>query len=72
MPDRLAIEERMPAAAVSALRGMGHEIRTVARQGDAHSVWIDADGTPHGVRDERSEDSRAATPRELTSPSQRR
>jgi gamma-glutamyltranspeptidase/glutathione hydrolase len=72
MPDRLSMEERVPAEAVSALRRMGHEIRMVARQGDAHSVWIDADGTPNGVRDERSEDSTAATPRELTSPLQRR
>ena len=72
MPDRLSIEERMPAEAVSALRGTGHEIRMVARQGDAHSVWIDPEGIPHGVRDERSEDSKAATPRGLTSPSARR
>ena len=38
------------------------------RQGDAHSIWIAPDGTPYGVRDKRTPDSKASVPQRLTAP----
>lgn len=64
LPDRVAIEDN---AAVSErtraeLRVMGHEVTASTRQGDAHTIWVAADGTPYGVNDRRSADSKASTP----------
>jgi gamma-glutamyltranspeptidase / glutathione hydrolase len=65
MPDRVTIEEQRGVAAdtIDALRAMGHEVATTARQGDAHTIWVSADGVPYGVRDKRSPDSKASRPR---------
>ena len=43
-----------------ALIAFGHKIRTVASQGDAHTIAVDPDGTIHGVPDLRRKTSRAA------------
>ena len=70
MPDRVSIEEQgVPDATLNALRAMGHDINTTTRQGDAHTIWVGPDGTPYGANDKRSADSKAAVPRNLTSPS---
>lgn len=46
---------------VAKLTEMGHKIRMAGEQGDAHSIWIDpASGTPFGVNDRRSPDSKAS------------
>jgi gamma-glutamyltranspeptidase / glutathione hydrolase len=48
---------------LEALRGMGHTVvRSQNRQGDAHSIWVAPDGTPYGVNDRRTADSKASTP----------
>ncbi len=48
---------------LDALRAMGHEVvRAVDRQGDAHSIWIALDGTPYGINDRRTADSKASIP----------
>ncbi len=69
LPDRVSIEEgKVPDDVLAALRALGHEVRTQTRQGEAHSIWIGPDGTPYGVADTRSPDSKASTPRGLTAP----
>jgi gamma-glutamyltranspeptidase/glutathione hydrolase len=69
LPDRVSIEEAaLTEDALAALRAMGHEVRTVTRQGDAHSIWIGPDGTPYGVHDKRTPDSKASAPARLTAP----
>ena len=70
LPDSASIEQTGgPAEAVLAsLKELGHTIRVINRQGDAESIWIDADGTPYGVNDKRSADSKASTPVNLTAP----
>lgn len=67
LPDTATIEQdRGPAEPVlAALRAMGHTVRSISRQGDAESIWIAADGTPYGINDKRSADSRAS-PANLT------
>jgi gamma-glutamyltranspeptidase/glutathione hydrolase len=73
LPDRASIEAGGASEATLArLREMGHDVRTPERQGDAHSIWIAADGTPYGVNDRRSPDSKASIPVRLTAPSQGR
>ena len=47
---------------------MGHEVRAQSRQGDAHSIWVAPDGTPYGVPDKRTPDSKASVPQGLTAP----
>jgi gamma-glutamyltranspeptidase/glutathione hydrolase len=70
LPDRATIEEGGASEEVLArLRAMGHEVRAQGRQGDAHSIWIAPDGTPHGVNDTRTADSKASVPANLTVPS---
>jgi gamma-glutamyltranspeptidase/glutathione hydrolase len=70
MPDRVSIEEQgVPEGTLTALRAMGHDITTTTRQGDAQTIWVGPDGTPYGANDRRSADSKAAVPRNLTSPS---
>jgi gamma-glutamyltranspeptidase / glutathione hydrolase len=69
MPDRVTLEEGTVSADVIArLRAMGHEVSMSTRQGDAHSIWVAADGTPHGAHDKRTQDSRSSVPH-LTAPS---
>jgi len=70
LPDSASIEQDGgPVEAVlAALRAMGHTIRAGVRQGDAESIWIAADGTPYGIHDKRSADSKASTPGNLTPP----
>ena len=63
MPDRVSIEEgTLPPETIASLRAMGHEVTSSARQGDAHSIWIAADGTPYGANDTRTPDSKASVP----------
>jgi gamma-glutamyltranspeptidase / glutathione hydrolase len=67
LPDRVSIEEgKVPDDIVAALKSLGHDVRTQTRQGDAHSIWIGPDGTPYGVEDRRTPDSKASVPRRLT------
>jgi gamma-glutamyltranspeptidase/glutathione hydrolase len=70
LPDSVSIEQDggPPDAVLTALRTMGHTIRSGGRQGDAGSIWIAADGTPYGVNDKRSADSKASVPGNLTPP----
>ena len=70
LPDSASIEQAgAPTEAVLAsLKAMGHTIRVGNRQGDAESIWIDEGGTPYGVNDKRSADSKASTPVNLTAP----
>ena len=73
LPDRASIEEGGASDEVlAALRAKGHEIRSAGRQGDAHSIWVAPDGTPYGVNDKRSPDSKASVPEHLTAPATRR
>jgi gamma-glutamyltranspeptidase/glutathione hydrolase len=73
LPDRVSIESAGASeATVAALRALGHEARKTERQGDAHSIWIDADGTPYGVHDTRTPDSKSSVPRRLTVPTAQR
>ncbi len=67
LPDYVTIEESgVGDAAVTELRSMGHDVRLRSRQGDAHSIWVSPDGTPYGVNDRRSADSKASKPVNLT------
>jgi gamma-glutamyltranspeptidase/glutathione hydrolase len=69
LPDRAVIEEKgIDDATLAQLRAMGHEVRVQGRQGDAHSIWIAPDGTPYGVNDKRTADSKASVPAGLTAP----
>jgi gamma-glutamyltranspeptidase/glutathione hydrolase len=73
LPETVSIEQNSgPADSVlKALRAMGHTVRVIKTQGDAQSIWIAADGTPYGVNDARSEDSKAS-PANLTAAAARR
>ena len=73
LPETVSIEQTGgPADSVlEALRAMGHTVRAIKTQGDAESIWIAADGTPYGVNDARSEDSKAS-PANLTAAAARR
>jgi gamma-glutamyltranspeptidase/glutathione hydrolase len=67
LPEHVTLEEgRVSQATLAGLRGMGHDVRVQGRQGDAHSIWIGPDGTPHGVNDTRTPDSKASVPGHLT------
>ena len=69
LPDRVTIEEgALPPEVMAALKAKGHDVRTGRRQGDAHSIWVAPDGTPYGVNDRRSTDSKASAPQQLTAP----
>jgi gamma-glutamyltranspeptidase/glutathione hydrolase len=70
LPDTASIERdgAPPEPVLAALTGMGHTIRLGIRQGDAESIWIAPDGTPYGVNDPRSANSKASTPSNLTAP----
>jgi gamma-glutamyltranspeptidase / glutathione hydrolase len=61
LPDRATIEAvGVSEATLAQLRSMGHDVRTQGSQGDAHSIWIAADGTPYGINDTRTPDSKAS------------
>jgi len=71
LPDSATIEANTVSPKVgddvlAKLKGMGHEVKASGTQGDAQSIWIGPDGTPYGVNDRRSGDSKAATPAKLT------
>jgi gamma-glutamyltranspeptidase / glutathione hydrolase len=67
LPDRVLIEQRGAAEPrLAALAAMGHVVSTQERQGDAHSIWVAPDGTPYGVEDRRTPDSKASVPQGLT------
>jgi len=69
LPDRATIEEGgVTPAVLDTLKAKGHDIRTGGRQGDAHSIWVAPDGTPYGINDKRSSDSKASVPQHLTAP----
>ena len=74
LPDRARIEKRdVKADAVTKLKAMGHDFDYMeGRQGDAHSIWVAADGTVYGVNDKRTADSKASVPSRLTSTAGRR
>ena len=67
LPQHVTLEPgTVSQATLAGLRGMGHDVRVQGRQGDAHSIWVAPDGTPYGVNDKRSADSKASVPRQLT------
>lgn len=69
LPDALTIERNGVSDAVLAkLKAMGHNATFGGTQGDAHTIWIGPDGTPYGVNDKRSADSKASVPSRLTAP----
>ena len=70
LPDQIRVEPNGASDAVIAkLKAMGHDAaRAQGRQGDAHSIWIGPDGTPYGVHDRRTPDSKASLPGQLTVP----
>jgi gamma-glutamyltranspeptidase/glutathione hydrolase len=73
LPDRASIEPNgVSEEMLAAVRAKGHEIRAGGRQGDAHSIWVAPDGTPYGVNDRRTPDSKASVPEKLTAPAGRR
>ncbi|MGB2717551.1 MAG: gamma-glutamyltransferase [Vicinamibacterales bacterium] len=67
LPEHVTLESgAVSQATLAALRGMGHDVRVQGRQGDAHSIWIAPDGTPYGINDKRTPDSKASVPGHLT------
>ena len=74
LPDSASLEPdgAPPDTVFSALTAMGHTIKPGSRQGDAESIWIATDGTPYGVSDKRSANSKASIPQHLTAPSAER
>ncbi len=74
LPDKASIEKgpRITDALLADLKAMGHEVTAGNRQGDAESIWVAPDGTPYGVPDKRTPDSKASVPSLLTSPATRR
>jgi gamma-glutamyltranspeptidase / glutathione hydrolase len=67
LPDRASIETAgATEETLARLKAMGHDVRAQERQGDAHSIWIGPDGTPYGVHDRRTPDSKASAPGGLT------
>jgi gamma-glutamyltranspeptidase / glutathione hydrolase len=62
LPDRISIEaDGVTAAVLERLRGMGHEVRTVGRQGSVQAIMIDsATGHRLGAPDMRDGDAGAA------------
>jgi phosphoribosyl-AMP cyclohydrolase len=74
LPDAASIERdgAPPERVLAELTAMGHSITRGNRQGDAESIWIAPDGTPYGVNDKRSANSKASTGSDLTAPSTER
>jgi gamma-glutamyltranspeptidase/glutathione hydrolase len=73
MPDRISYEEeQLKPPAIAGLRALGHEVVSASRQGEAHSIWVAADGSAYGVPDTRTPDGKASVPLQLTTrPAQR-
>jgi gamma-glutamyltranspeptidase/glutathione hydrolase len=70
LPDTVRIEQNgVSDEVLAALKKMGHDASAGGRQGDAHSIWIAPDGTPYGINDRRTPNSKASTSRGLTSSS---
>jgi gamma-glutamyltranspeptidase/glutathione hydrolase len=71
LPDTAQIEREgaPPEEVFTALTAMGHTIRIGTRQGEAESIWVAPDGTPYGVNDKRSANSKASSAADLTPPS---
>ena len=78
LPDRARIEQHplLTPEVVAKMKAMGHDFdvsrseregASPPRQGDAHSIWVAPDGTPYGVNDKRTADSKASVPGRLTS-----
>ena len=59
MPDRLSIEEFIVSKKLQrSLESLGHSLRKISRQGDAHSILIDPkSGLYIGAADKRSNGS---------------
>jgi gamma-glutamyltranspeptidase / glutathione hydrolase len=73
LPDSATIEQNAVSPKVgedvlAKLKAMGHDVKASGTQGDAQSIWIGPDGTPYGVNDKRSADSKASAPSNLTTP----
>jgi len=67
LPDTVRIEQGgVSPEVLEALKAMGHDVTMQGRQGDAHSIWVSPDGTPHGAPDRRTADSKASVPGRLT------
>ena len=67
LPDTIRIEQNgVTPEVLEALKAMGHDVTMQGRQGDAHSIWIAPDGTPHGANDKRTADSKASAAGSLT------
>jgi gamma-glutamyltranspeptidase/glutathione hydrolase len=64
LPDRVSIEKQNGPSAevIDALKAMGHDISTDGRQGDAHSIWVAANGTVYGINEKRTPDGKASVP----------
>ena len=71
LPDTAQIEREgaPPEEVFTALTAMGHTMRIGTRQGEAESIWVAPDGTPYGVNDKRSVESKASSAADLTPPS---
>lgn len=68
LPDTVRIEQNgVSDEVLAALKKMGHDASMGGRQGDAHSIWVAPDGTPQGINDRRTPNSKASTPARLTS-----
>jgi gamma-glutamyltranspeptidase/glutathione hydrolase len=65
LPDRFDLEEGAASAdALAKLRTLGHTARVVARQGAAHSIWVQpGTGLVYGIADRRDAVSKASTGR---------
>jgi gamma-glutamyltranspeptidase/glutathione hydrolase len=73
LPDQARIEANgVTPDVLAALKAMGHDVTMQGRQGDAHTIWVAPDGTPHGVHDQRTPDSKASAPARLTGSGTRR
>jgi gamma-glutamyltranspeptidase/glutathione hydrolase len=69
LPDEVTVEKGGVSDDVLVrLREMGYTVKTGDQQGDAESIWVAPDGTPYGVNDLRSPDSKASAPVHLTAP----
>lgn len=60
MPDELRLEEGFSPETRAALEAMGHHLAPARIQGDAHCVWIGADGVRVAVADRRRAGAAAA------------
>jgi gamma-glutamyltranspeptidase/glutathione hydrolase len=66
LPDSTTIESgTVSDATIASLKARGQAVRlSTGRQGDAHSIWVDAKtGTAYGAADLRTPDSKASAPR---------